>query len=567
MKSKSTYKREEALRSMELVHGWHRAAHRSLLYALGLSRQDFEKPFVAVVNSWNEIVPGHMHLKDIAVAVKKGVRAGGGVPFEFNTIAACDGLAQGHVGMKYILPTREVIADSIELMVQVHRFDGMVLLCGCDKTVPAHLMAAARLDIPSIVVTAGPMMPGRYKGKSLALSDMREMIGKAELRMITDRELEDVALVACPGAGTCSMIGTANTMACLCEALGISLPGCATAHAVSAKKLNVAKESGKQITALIRKGIRPSDILTQEAFENAITVDMAVGGSLNSVLHLPAIANELDLKVDLNLFDEKSRKVPVITALKPNGPHTMKELDEAGGVPAVLRELAPLLNLKTITVTCKTLGESLGRVAPDRRVIRSLSEPFQSEGGIAVLKGNLAPQGAVVRQSGVTYQRRKHEGPCAVFDSLEKALEALRTYSVEEGSVMVIRYEGPKGGPGMREQHQITSLLMGMGLGETVALVTDGRVSGSTRGLCVGHVSPEAAEGGPIALVKEDDVVEIDIPLRKLSVELTGQELEKRRRAWAPPARRAGKDYLTLYSRVVSSAAEGAIRQIPAWSR
>jgi len=517
------------------------------------------KPFVAVVNSWNEVVPGHIHLRELAEAVKAGIRKCGGTPLEFNTIAICDGLCQGHEGMRYSLPSRDVIADSIELMVEAHCFDAMVLISGCDKVVPGHLMAAGRVDIPSILVTSGPMMPGRYKGRELTLSDMRELIGAVEVGKMTDEELEEVERVACPGAGTCSMMGTANTMAAVTEAIGMSLPGCATALAVDAKKNRLAIESGMQIMKLLEGGITPSEIMTEKAFRNAIKVDVAIGGSLNTVLHIPAISRELGIELGLETFDKISRDTPHITGIKPAGSFNIKDLDEAGGIPAVMKELSTILELDAPTVSGKTVGENLKEARVLRRdVIRPLSEPIHKEGGIAVLKGNLAPNGALVRQVAVVPEMMKHSGPARIFDSMEDAAKALIDGKIRHGDVIVIRYEGPKGGPGMREMHMATSMLMGMGFGKSVALVTDGRFSGSTRGPCIGYISPEAMEGGPIAVLKDGDVVEIDIPDRRIAVKLTDQDIEERLRRWAPPPPKANRGYLRRYAFLAESSEKGA---------
>jgi dihydroxy-acid dehydratase len=549
----------QILRSREMIEGRERAAHRALLHALGLTKKEVLQPFIAVVNSWNEIVPGHIHLRTLAESVKAGVRLAGGTPFEFNTIAICDGLCQGHVGMKYSLPSREVIADSIELMVEAHRFDAMVLISGCDKVVPAHLMAAARLNIPSIILTAGPMIPGRYAGKTITLSDMRELIGATITGKMTDAELNEIEQLACPGPGTCSMLGTANTMAIITEALGMSLPGCATAHAVDAKKQMLAKESGMQIISLLEKDITPSEIMRPEAFENAIRVDMAIGGSLNSLLHLPAIARELGIVLDLEIFEKISRETPYIAAIKPAGPFTMHDLEEAGGVQAVMKELAEFLHLDILTVSGKTVKENLERAKVlNRSIIRSINSPMYIHGGIAVLKGNLAPNGCVVKQVAVDPTMFHHVGPAKVFDCMEDAVNAMLQQKITCGDVIVIRYEGPKGGPGMREMHMITSVLAGMGLDKSVAVVTDGRFSGSTKGLCVGHVSPEAMEGGPIAIVEDGDIIEIDIPQRKINVQLTDQEINARLHNLKTPMIKISKGVLARYAALVESADKGA---------
>lgn len=506
------------------------------------------KPFVAIVNSWNEIVPGHIHLRSLADAVKAGVRAAGGTPLEFNTIAICDGLCQGHQGMMYPLPSRDVIADSIELMVESHRFDAMVLICGCDKIVPAHLMAAGRINIPSILVTSGPMMPGRYKDRDLTLSDMREFIGAVEVGKITDAELEEIERVACPGAGTCSMMGTANTMAAVTEALGMSLPGCATAPAVDAKKYRIARDSGAQIMRLLEERIKPSVIMTEKSFRNAIKVVVAIGGSLNATLHIPAISHELGIEIERETFDIISKETPLITGVKPVGPFTLKDLDEAGGIQAVMKELSGILDLDTMTVTGRTLAENLNEAKVLKRtVIRPFSEPISKEGGVAVLTGNLAPKGAIVKQAAVAPKMMRHAGPARVFESMEEAGAALVQRKISQGDIIVIRYEGPRGGPGMREMHMVTSMLMGMGLGESVALVTDGRFSGSTRGPCIGYVSPEAMEGGPIAIVRDGDVIDIDIPSRRITLKLTDQEIETRLREWIRPPAKVKKGILAKF--------------------
>jgi dihydroxy-acid dehydratase len=489
-----------------------------------------------------------MHLRSIADSVKAGIRMDGGTPFEFNTIALCDGMCQGHVGMRYPLPSRETIADSIELVVEAHRLDALVLIPGCDKIVPGHLMAAARLNIPSIVVTAGPMMPGRHHGRSLTLTDMRELIGEVETGRISDKTLSEIEEVACPGAGTCSMFGTANTMAAVTEALGMSLPGCATAHAVESKKQRIAKESGRQVMALLRNDLKPSEIMTGKAFQNAVRVDVALGGSLNTVLHIPAIARELGIEIDVDMFDRLSRETPQVAAVKPAGPYNIKDLDEAGGIPAVMKELSELLHLEARSVSGETLEESLRNVrVVNKDVIRPLASPVRAEGGIAVLRGNLAPKGAVVRQAAVDPKMMYHLGPARVFDSMEECIQRLVAGDIQPGDVVVIRYEGPKGGPGMREMHMVTSILMGMRLGESVALVTDGRFSGSTRGPCIGHISPEAFEGGPIAIVRDGDPIEIDIRSRRLSLRVEEGDIRRRFDEWKPPPPRVTKGVLAKF--------------------
>lgn len=548
------------MRSQSIKEGVERAPHRSLLRGVGVSDEDLSKPFIAVVNSYSEVVPGHLHLKKVAEAVKEGVREAGGVPFEVGTIAICDGIAMGHGGMRYPLPSREVIADSVELVVEAHRFDGMVLVTNCDKVTPGMLMAAGRVDIPSIIVTGGPMLSGVYRGRRVGLASVFEAVGAVKSGKLTIKELEELEKVACPGVGSCNGLFTANTMACLTEALGMSMPGCATAHAVSAKKLRIAKSSGVQVVRLVRSGLTPSRIMTKKAFENAIAVDLALGGSTNTLLHLPAIASELGIKLDLDLFDSMSRKVPQLCTLVPGGPHTMEDLEEAGGVSAVLSELAPLLNLDVVTVTEKTLGENIAGVKAVREdVIRPLTKPVSSTGGIAVLKGSLAPKGSVVKTAALPPEAMRFRGRAKVFDREEDAVSAIGSGYIKAGDAVIIRYEGPKGGPGMREMLTATAMIAGMGLGSSVALITDGRFSGATRGLCVGHVSPEAVEGGPIALVQDGDVVEIDVAQRRIDLKVGAEELSARAKRWSKPRPRVLKGCLARYARMAASASEGAI--------
>ncbi|MCJ7610102.1 dihydroxy-acid dehydratase [Candidatus Bathyarchaeota archaeon] len=547
------------LRSSDVTQGRDRAAHRALLHAIGLTRKEMDKPLIAVANSWTEIVPGHIHLRGLARSVKTGIRQAGGIPFEFDTIAICDGLCQGHVGMRYALPSRDHIADSVELMVEAHRFDAMVLISSCDKVVPGQLMAAARLDIPAIVLTGGPMNPGTYQGNSVTLTDMREYVGQVEVGKLSDDQLAQIERIACPGPGSCSMLGTANSMAIMAEVLGMSLPGCATTHALTRRKTRLARQSGVQIMRLLETGIKPSSIMTRAAFSNAVTVDVALGGSTNTILHLPAIAKELGLTIELDDFDRLSRRTPQVAAIKPSGPSTLRDLDRAGGVPAVLKTLAPLLDLEQATVTGKTHAQNILRArVTDENVIHSLTNPVHLQGGLVILKGSLAPQGAVVKQSAVDPKMMRHTGPARVYESMEQAVQALQRHLINGGEVMVIRYEGPKGGPGMREMHMATSVLMGMGLGTSVALVTDGRFLGSTRGPCIGHVSPEAYEGGPIALVRDDDQITIDIPSRRLDVQLSLADIAKRKREWRQPQPKAVKVVLRRYALLAESPDRGA---------
>jgi len=553
---------EKELRSAEITQGSERVAHRALLFAVGLKRPDFARPMVAIVNSWNEIVPGCVHLRGVAEEVKKGVREAGGVPLEFNTIAVCDGMAQGHVGMSYSLPSRDVVAASAEIMLQAHRFDGAVFVSSCDKITPGMLMAAARVDVPSIFVAAGPMAAGRYQGRKIALPNTRELAGAYQIGQMTAEELAKAEEEACPTPGTCAMMGTANTMACLTEALGMTLPLSATTPAVSPEKLEDARRAGRRAVELIRQGLRPRDVMTQAALRNAMRVEMAIGGSTNAVLHLPAIARELGFELSLDSFDTISRETPYLASINPSGVYTVDDFHDAGGVQAVLKALLPLLDGDALTVSGSTVAE-LARAAawPDQTVIRPLDNPVRPEGGLSILKGNLAPDGAVVKKSAVKTEMWVHRGPALVFHSMEESIIALREGRIKEGSVLVIRYEGPIGGPGMREMQQITAMLVGTRLAERTALVTDGRFSGSTRGPCIGHVTPEAAVGGPLALVEDGDVISIDIPNRRLDVELSEAELAARRAAWKPLQKPIPRGILSLFARTATSVKVGAVME------
>jgi len=548
------------LRSDIVKRGVERAPHRALLKALGITDKDLGKPFIGVVNSFTTVVPGHVHLNQVADAVKAGVISAGGVPFEFNTIAICDGLAMGHEGMKYSLPSRELIADSVEVMVQAHRFDGMILITNCDKITPGMLMTAARLNIPAIVVTGGPMLSGMYKGRKIGTASMFEAVGEVAAGKMNEKELKTLEDLACPSCGSCNGMFTANTMACVTEALGMSLPSCATPSAVSAARLRIAKASGERVVELVMEDLKPLDILTSEAFENAVMVDVALGGSTNTVLHLSAIAREAEVSLPLTLFDELSGRVPHLCNMVPSGPYTMEDLDAAGGIPAVMKEVSPFLHLNAVTVTGKTVEENIEQaVVLDANVIRPLTNPVHPEGGIVILKGNLAPKRAVVKATAISPKMLVHKGPAKVFDSEEEAMKAILNKEIREGDVVVIRYEGPKGGPGMREMLSPTATIAGMGLSESVALVTDGRFSGATRGPCIGHVSPEAADGGPIAVLKNGDVIEIDVPKRKLNVELTDEELGNRLESWKPKQLKVRKGYLVRYSQLVQPAHMGSV--------
>ncbi len=520
------------MRSDEIKCGLERASHRALLKALGLTEQDMKKPFIGVANSFTTIVPGHIHLNEIAERVEAGILTAGGIPFEFNTIAVCDGLAMGHEGMRYSLPSRDIVADSVEVMAQAHRLDGVVLISNCDKITPGMLMAAARLDLPAIVVTGGPMASGRLDGKKIGVVSVLEGVGKVFAGKMSEEELKRLEDAACPGCGSCNGMFTANTMACVTEAFGLSLPYCATSLAKSASKLRIARKSGERIVELVSSNLRPSAILTREAFENAIAVDMALGGSTNTVLHLSAIAKEAGIPLPLRVFDEISRRVPHLCNMIPSGPYALEDLDAAGGIPALMKELKSLLHLEALTVTGQTLNKNIKNAKVlDANVIRPLTDPVHKEGGIAVLTGNLAPNGAVVKTAAVSPKMLAHTGPAKVFDSEKEAVAAIRNHEIQPSDVVVIRCEGPKGGPGMPEMLIPTATLAGMDLSDSVALITDGRFSGATRGPCIGHVSPEAAEGGPIAAIKNGDIISIDIPKRALNVKLPEQEIENRLRS------------------------------------
>ncbi|MEM4575985.1 MAG: dihydroxy-acid dehydratase [Candidatus Nezhaarchaeales archaeon] len=546
------------LRSIVIKDFPGRVPHRSLLKALGLTDDDLNKPFIAIVNSYSEIVPGHVHLRSIAEAVKSGVLSAGGQPFEVNTIAICDGIAMGHEGMKYSLPSRDLIADSIELVVEAHRFDGMVLICSCDKVVPGALMAAARINIPSIIVTGGPMTPGDYRGGKITLTKVFEAVGEYAKGTITMDDLKEIEDNVCPGPGSCSGMFTANTMACIAEAMGMALPRAGTALAVTAERLRIAKKSGELIVEMVRKGLRPRGVMTYKAFLNAIAVDVALGGSTNTALHLPAIAHEAGVELEIEEFDKMSRLVPQLCTISPNGPHTVYDFHLAGGVMALMSEIKSFLHLDALTVTGKTIGELIEKVqVKDRNVIRSISNPVIREGGLAVLKGSLAPRGSIVKVAAVPKSMRFFKGVAKVFNSEEEAVEAILGGRVKGGDVVVIRYEGPKGGPGMREMLMPTSLIVGMGLWEEVALVTDGRFSGATRGLAVGHVSPEAAEGGPIAKVVDGDVITIDLQNRRIEVDFVVSEEERAKKLSLP--NRVLKGYLARYSQRALSADKGAL--------
>ncbi|MFQ5710945.1 MAG: dihydroxy-acid dehydratase [Candidatus Geothermarchaeales archaeon] len=548
------------MRSDVVKKGVERGPQRALLRCLGLSDTDLERPLVAVANSWNEVVPGHMHLNELAEAVKRGVRAGGGTPLEFNTIAICDGLAMGHGGMCAPLPSREIIAASIELMIQAHGFDAMVMLSSCDKIIPGMLMAACRIDIPTIMVTGGPMLPGKHEGGEVAINHMFEAVARVKAGTMTPDEFLQLEKSVCPGPGSCAGMYTANTMSCLVEAVGMALPNCGATPAVYPQRAELAEESGRQVMELLRNDVCPSKIVTPRSLENAIRVDMALGGSTNTILHLMAVALELGIELSLDAFDDLSRGTPHLCDMNPAGPYYLRDLHEAGGIPAVMKALEGLLNLDALTVTGRTLGENLkGVKVANREVIRPLGNPVHREGGIAILKGNLAPNGAVVKQTAIVPSMMRFSGDAMVFDGEEDAVGAVLSGEVEEGRVLIIRYEGPKGGPGMREMLATTSAIVGMGLEESVVLITDGRFSGATRGPVIGHVAPEAVEGGPIALVEDGDKINIDVPGRRLDVSLTDDEMRDRLRGWRPRKPKVDKGYLALYSQITESADKGAV--------
>ena len=547
-----------------IVNGPQNAPHRSLYHALGLTAEEQQRPLIAVVSSYNEIVPGHMNLDKIVDAVKLGVAMAGGTPIVFPAIAVCDGIAMGHQGMKYSLVTRDLIADSTESMLLAHGFDGVVMVPNCDKNVPGLLMAAARVNIPTVVVSGGPMLAGRVNGKKTSLSSMFEAVGQFNAGKIDAAQLTVCEESTCPTCGSCSGMYTANSMNCLTEVLGMGLKGNGTVPAVYSARIELAKHAGMQVMELVKQNIRPRDIMTEAAFRNALTADMALGCSTNSMLHLPAIANECGIKLDLDIANAISAKTPNLCHLAPAGPTYMEDLNEAGGVYAVLKELTKLdlLDTSVLTVTGKTLGENIAVAANrDPSVIRPVEQPYSKTGGIAVLKGNLAPDGCVVKRSAVAEEMLVHEGPARVFDCEEDAQAAINAGKICAGDVVVIRYEGPKGGPGMREMLNPTSAIMGMGLGTSVALITDGRFSGATRGACVGHVSPEAADGGPIGVVQEGDIIAINIPANTIELKIPAEELAARLAAFVPKQKQLS-GYLKRYAALVSSGASGAVLNV-----
>ena len=550
------------MRSDAMKKGPERAPHRSLFKAMGYTDEELERPLVGVANSANEIIPGHIHLHQVTRAVKEGIRMAGGTPLEFATIGICDGIAMGHEGMKYSLGSRELIADSVEVMAMAYPFDGLVLIANCDKIVPGMMMAMARLNIPAILVSGGPMLTGWHGGRETDVITVFEAVGKVAAGKMSHEDLSALECAACPGPGSCAGMFTANSMNCLSEALGIALPGNGTIPAVDAARMRLAKEAGKKVVELIQRGITPRDILTTEAFTNAITVDMAFGGSTNTTLHLPAIAHEAGLTINLQIFNQISQKTPHLCSLSPGGPHHLQDLHRAGGIPALMGELAKgrLINTKAMTVTGTKVQENISSASIlDPAVIRPLDNPYHPTGGLVVLFGNLAPEGAVVKASAVDPEMLKNQGPARVFESEEEALQVILAKKIAQGEVIVIRYDGPKGGPGMREMLAPTSAIAGIGMDKEVALITDGRFSGGTRGAAIGHISPEAAEGGPIAVVKDGDVIEIDIPTKKLRLHLSDEEITRRLKQWKSPEPKIKSGYMYRYAQMVSSASTGAV--------
>ncbi len=541
-----------------MLEGVAGAYPRSIYKAMGYTSKDFKKPLIGIVNSWTEANPGHVHLKELSEHVKKGIWTNGGMPVEFNTIAPCDGIAQGK-GMHNILPSRDIICASIELMVEANQFDGLVMLCSCDKIVPGMLMAAASLDLPTIFVTGGPMEPYNHNGEDLILSDVKEAMGKYKAGIIAQEEFNQIENNTCQTCGACGMMGTANTMGTVVEALGLSLPGCGTISAVASARLRLAKNSGERIVDMVRDGLKSSAMINEKNLENAIKYIMAIGGSSNSVLHMPAIAMQAGIEMKIDLFDELSKKTPLLAKFKPASKYTLKDFHLAGGVQTLLKALSPLLETDVMTVTGKTMKENLKNIEyKESDIIRSLESPLALEGGLAILKGSLAPKGAVVKQSGVSPKMMVHSGPARIANSEEEVRDMLMNGKVEHGDVLVIRYEGPKGGPGMRELSIPAALLVGMGLGDSVAMITDARYSGATRGPCIGYVTPEAADGGPLAIVQEGDLITIDIPNRILNLEVSQKEVERRLKSWKYEPKKGVKGFLRTYQRIVKSANEGA---------
>ena len=550
------------MRSDQMKKGIERAPHRSLFKAMGYTDKELKRPVIGVANSFNEVIPGHIHLRELAEKVKEGIRKAGGTPMEFNTIGICDGIAMGHKGMKYSLPSRELVADSVETMAMAYPFDGMVCIADCDKIVPGMMMAMLRVNIPAIYLSGGPMMAGKCDKDVVDLISVFEGVGGVASGHMSEKDLKILEDCACPGAGSCSGMFTANSMNCLSEALGLSLPGNGTIPAITVERKRLAELAGKKVMELVKKNIKPRDIATKKAFENAMTVEMALGSSTNTVLHLPAIANEAGIKLKLELFNKISRKTPNLCRISPAGTQHMEDLDRAGGIPAVMTELKKkdLLHTGIKTVTCNTVNANMkGAKNKDTEVIRSINKPYTKDGGLSILFGNLAPDGSVVKKSAVAKDMLMHEGPARVFDSEEAAMKAIMGGKIKKGDVVVIRYEGPKGGPGMREMLSPTAAIAGEGLDKDVALITDGRFSGGTRGAAIGHISPEAQEGGVIAIVKEGDRIRIDIPRKKLELLVDQKEIDKRFKKWKRPDYKVKEGYLYRYAKQVTSASTGAI--------
>ena len=548
-------------RSNIVVDGYDRAGNRAHLRCVGLLDDEIERPFIGVCNTFNEMHPGHKQLNEVSRAVKDGIIREGGIPFEFNTISICDGVTQGHVGMCSVLPSRDVITDSIELVMNAQQLDGLVMIASCDKIVPAVLMAAGRLNLPTVIVTGGPMLAGKFQDQEISIYEIREMAAKVQKGLMSEEDFLEMEKSICPTYGACSMMGTANTMACLAEALGLTVSGCSTTPAVYNRKLREAKQSGIHIMELVKKGVKARDIVTEKSLHNALVVDMAIGGSTNTTIHMPAIAKEFGFSVKADDFDAISKKTPHIVNIKPSGKYPMEYFDLAGGLPAVMNELGEdYLDLEAMTISGQTLKEICqGREIKNPDVITPLSAPLHEQGSLAILKGNLAPIGSVVKQSAVVKEMLQHSGPAVIFESQEDAIEGMLSGKVTDGDVVVIRYEGPKGGPGMREMLAATTKLVGLGLGSSVALITDGRFSGGTRGPCIGHIAPEAAEGGLIALIEEGDIIEIDIPNRSIELRVDDEILGNRRKNWKRKEKKDVGTYLERYSNLVESVWDGAV--------
>jgi dihydroxy-acid dehydratase len=553
------------MRSDQMKAGLKRAQHRALFYSMGYTQREIEQPIVGIVNSFNQITPGHIHLNSLAEAVGRGVSMAGGTPVVFPSIGICDGLANGHEGMRYVLASRELIADSVEVMAMAQPFDALVMVTNCDKITPGFLMAALRLNIPAVILSGGPMLAGEWRGRQTDLTTVWEGVGQVSAGQMSNAEMQELEECCCPGCGSCAGMFTANSMNCLTEAIGLGLPGNGTIPAVSAARLRLGKLAGLKVMELLKRNICPRDIATREAFMNAIAVDMALGCSTNTILHVPAIAHEAHIPIPQDLFQDVSNRLSHLCNMSPAGPHHLDDLDRAGGVQGVMKRLAEkgLVNLEAMTVTGQTLGENLAAAEiRDEEIIRPFERPIHPEGGIAILKGNLAPEGAVVKQAAVAPAMRCRQGIARVFDSEEDAVDAILGGRIRPGDIVVVRYEGPKGGPGMREMLAATSAIVGVGLGEEVALITDGRFSGVTRGAAIGHISPEAAEGGLLALVHEGDAILIDIPNRSLTLQVADEEIARRRADWTPPAPKVQEGYLYRYAKMVTSASTGAILRL-----